>query len=229
VTNTDLVVRLGLTLVLCAAVGTEREMRAKAAGLRTHTLVGLGAAVAMIVGKYGFADVLSPGRVALDPSRVAAQIVSGVGVIGAGLIFVRRESVRGLTTAAVVWVCAMIGMAAGAGLLLVSTLATVGHFLVVVGLPRLARLVPQLAFTALGLHVVYEDGRGVLRDVLETVTRGGYRVADVVVDHSRRGARTISVDFEIIGRDPRRELVSAIDAVDGVISVTMHDHDSPLG
>jgi putative Mg2+ transporter-C (MgtC) family protein len=95
----DLLWRLGLALVLCAAIGVEREMRLKDAGLRTNTLVGLGAALFVLISKYGFDDVLGP-HVTLDPSRVAAQIVSGIGFIGAGLIFVRRDSVRGLTTAA---------------------------------------------------------------------------------------------------------------------------------
>ncbi|HWG60856.1 MAG TPA: MgtC/SapB family protein [Streptosporangiaceae bacterium] len=91
---------LGLALVLSAGIGLEREIRQKNAGLHTYTLVGVGAALFMLVSKYGFGDVLETGRVILDPSRVAAQIVSGVGFLGAGLIFVCRDSVRGLTTAA---------------------------------------------------------------------------------------------------------------------------------
>src|SRR5580658_7387261 len=85
---------LGLALLLSAAIGLEREMRQKSAGLRTHTLVGVGAALFMLISKYGFTDVLETGRVILDPSRVAAQIVTGIGFIGGGLIFVRRESVQ---------------------------------------------------------------------------------------------------------------------------------------
>jgi putative Mg2+ transporter-C (MgtC) family protein len=83
---------LGLALVLSASVGLERELRLKDAGLRTHTLVGLGAALFMLISKYGFNDVLRSGLVVLDPSRMAAQIVSGIGFIGAGVIFVRRDS-----------------------------------------------------------------------------------------------------------------------------------------
>ena len=103
---------LGLALLLSAVIGLEREMRQKNAGLRTHTLVGVGAALFMLISKYGFTDVLEPGRVVLDPSRMAAQIVTGIGFLGAGLIFVRRDSVRGLTTAAAVWVTAAVGAAA---------------------------------------------------------------------------------------------------------------------
>lgn len=101
-------------LVLCSLIGLERQLRQKSAGLRTHTLVGLGSALFMLISKYGFTDVLASERVVLDPSRVAAQIVSGIGFIGGGLIFVRRDVVRGLTTAAVVWAAAGPGRHRGA-------------------------------------------------------------------------------------------------------------------
>ena len=111
---------LGLAFGLSAVIGLEREIRQKNAGLRTHILVGVGAALFMLVSKYGFTDVQARGLVVVDPSRVAAQIVSGVGFLGAGLIFVRRDAVRGLTTAAGIWVTAAVGGglrrgAAGAG------------------------------------------------------------------------------------------------------------------
>src|SRR6201990_3766997 len=105
-----------LALVLSTAIGLEREAGAKAAGLRTHALVGLSAAIIMVISKYGFADLLGLDHIALDPSRIAAQIVSGIGFIGGGLIFVRRDAVRGLTTAATIWLVAAVGMACGAGL-----------------------------------------------------------------------------------------------------------------
>jgi putative Mg2+ transporter-C (MgtC) family protein len=111
---------LGVALLLSAAIGLERDIRQKDAGLRTHTLVGIGAALFVLISKYGFTDVLERGLVVLDPSRVAAQIVSGIGFLGAGLIFVRRDAVRGLTTAASVWVTAAVGSAAGAGLLVLA-------------------------------------------------------------------------------------------------------------
>ena len=128
-----LLVELGSALVLSSLVGLERELRAKSAGLRTHTLVGVGAALFMLVSKYGFGDVLEFDKVSFDPSRVAAQIVSGIGFIGGGLIFVRRDVVRGLTTAATVWLVAAIGTACGSGLLLLGTATTAVHFLVAVG------------------------------------------------------------------------------------------------
>src|SRR4051794_41550158 len=88
-------------------------MRAKSAGLRTHTLVGVGAAVFMLVSKYGFGDLVNQAGVSVDPSRIAAQVVSGIGFIGGGVIFVRRDIVRGLTTAATGWVAPAGGKGAG--------------------------------------------------------------------------------------------------------------------
>src|ERR1700710_3000608 len=123
----DLIWRLGLALVLSAAIGLDRELRQKSAGLRTYTLVGVGSALFMLISKYGFFDVLVENEIVLDPSRVAAQIVSGIGFLGAGLIFVRRDSVRGLPTAAGVWLTAAVGAAAGAslaGLAIATTLAS---------------------------------------------------------------------------------------------------------
>lgn len=105
----EMVLRLVLAAVLGGLIGAEREYRGKVAGTRTHLLVALGAALMMLVSRYGFGGQG-------DPSRVAAQIVSGIGFIGAGAIMVDRHSVHGLTTAAGIWVAAGIGMATAAGL-----------------------------------------------------------------------------------------------------------------
>jgi putative Mg2+ transporter-C (MgtC) family protein len=127
--------------VLSALIGVEREIRQKSAGLRTYTLVGVSAALIMLVSKYGFGDVLSE-RVILDPSRIAAQIVTGIGFIGGGLIFVRRDSVRGLTTAAIVWLTAAVGMACGADPPILA-LVTALHFLIVFASPYVVERLPK--------------------------------------------------------------------------------------
>jgi putative Mg2+ transporter-C (MgtC) family protein len=134
---------LGAAFVLSAAIGLEREIRHKSAGLRTYTVVGTAAALFLLISKYGFMDVLAEGRVVLDPSRVAAQVVSGIGFIGAGLIFVREDKVNGLTTAATVWLVTGIGMACGAGLLLLALAVTCAYFIVALVFPRLMRLLPS--------------------------------------------------------------------------------------
>ncbi len=120
----DLLLRLGTAALLGSLVGLDRQRLDKSAGLRTHMLVCVASALFMIVSGYGFDPVLNPGRIVLDPSRVAAQIVSGIGFLGAGTIVVRRGSVHGLTTAASIWAVAAVGMAAGGALYLAAIAAT---------------------------------------------------------------------------------------------------------
>lgn len=116
----EIILRFLLAAALGAAIGYERERHAKAAGLRTHTLISSGAALFTLASIYGFNG-------GADPSRVAAGVVAGIGFIGAGVIFrgMRGEGVAGITTAASVWVTAAIGLAAGAGLYLISAIATI--------------------------------------------------------------------------------------------------------
>jgi len=135
-------IELATAFLLSAAIGLERELRHKSAGLRTYTLVGTSAALFLLISKYGFTDVLAKDAVVLDPSRVAAQIVSGIGFIGAGLIFVRQDTVKGLTTAATVWVVTAIGMACGAGLPWLALAVTLAYFVVALVFPLLIRLLP---------------------------------------------------------------------------------------
>lgn len=130
----DFILRIFIASLLGGAIGLEREYRDKAAGFRTHFLVALGSALFMVISAYGFEGVLandfnSPIR--LDVSRIAAQVVTGIGFIGAGTIILQKNAVRGLTTAAGVWVTAAIGMACGGGMYV---LAVVSTALVLIGL-----------------------------------------------------------------------------------------------
>jgi putative Mg2+ transporter-C (MgtC) family protein len=180
---------LALAFVLSALIGLEREIRHKSAGLRTHTLVGFAAALIMVVSKYGFNDVLSPDRIVLDPSRVAAQIVTGIGFIGGGLIFVRRDNVRGLTTAAIVWLTAAVGMACGAGLPILALVAAGFHFIVVLVFPFVVHNLPRSRWTPSRLRVGYQDGRGVLREVLVACTQADFTVSRVHVERQPAGGQ----------------------------------------
>jgi putative Mg2+ transporter-C (MgtC) family protein len=118
-TQIDLALRLTAGLLLGAIIGFERELHRQPAGFRTHSLVALGAALFTVVSAYGFSGSL------VDPTRIAAQIVSGIGFIGAGTILQYRGHIRGLTTAASLWSVAAIGTAAGAGLYVVAVVGTV--------------------------------------------------------------------------------------------------------
>src|ERR1700754_2712892 len=126
----DIALRLTLVVLLCGAIGLERETRDQPAGVRTHVLVGMGAAIFTLISAYGFAEFVRAGA-PIDPTRVAAQIVTGVGFLGAGAIIHQGMAVRGLTTAAAVWISAAIGMAAGIGFY---SLAFTGAALVLVAL-----------------------------------------------------------------------------------------------
>jgi putative Mg2+ transporter-C (MgtC) family protein len=120
------VLRLAVAAALGAAIGLERELRDREAGVRTHLLVSMGSCLFTLVSAYGFHDFLVAGGnvVRADPSRIAAQIVTGIGFLGAGAIIREGLSVRGLTTAASLWIVAAIGMAAGAGYYEAATAAT---------------------------------------------------------------------------------------------------------
>jgi putative Mg2+ transporter-C (MgtC) family protein len=130
-TQIDLAIRLTVGLVLGAIIGFERELHRQPAGFRTHSLVSLGAALFTVVSAFGFTGDL------VDPTRIAAQIVSGIGFIGAGTILQHRGHIRGLTTAASLWAVAAIGTAAGAGLYVV---AVVGTLLILIVLSILDRV-----------------------------------------------------------------------------------------
>lgn len=132
---------LAMAFFLSALIGLERELRHKSAGLRTYTIVGTTAALFLQISKFGFNDVLSSGRIVLDPSRVAAQIVTGIGFIGAGMIFVHGQKVAGLTTAATVWLVTSVGMACGAGLPVQAVAVTVAYFVVVLLFPPIVRAI----------------------------------------------------------------------------------------
>lgn len=134
------VARLLVAALLGALIGLERERLDRGAGLRTHTLVATAAALVMLVSSYGFLDVVTASRtIALDPSRMAAQVVSGIGFLGAGTIILRRNAVRGLTTAASVWAVAAIGLASGAGMFAAAVACTVILLLVLIGLKPVER------------------------------------------------------------------------------------------
>ena len=137
----ELILRLALAAGLGTLIGIERAYRAKTAGTRTHCLVALGSALFMIVSQYGFVD--APGGTgvhAADPARVAAQIVSGIGFLGAGTIIMQKQVVHGLTTAAGLWVAAGIGMASASGLYLIALVSTA---LAIVGLEVIGRFAPH--------------------------------------------------------------------------------------
>lgn len=162
---------VSLAFVLCSLIGLERQFQHKSAGIRTHALVGLGSCVFTLISVHGFVG-LAEYQVTRDPSRISAQIVSGIGFLGAGVIFVNRDVVRGLTTAASIWLAAAIGMSCGAGLLPLAIFATALHFVAIFIVGPIGRLLPRSGDRST-LLITYEDGKGVLRDILGHATSLG--------------------------------------------------------
>jgi putative Mg2+ transporter-C (MgtC) family protein len=204
---TELVLRLVVAAAAGAVLGIEREARARPAGTRTHALVALGACLFTVVGAHAF-----PGdNGAPDPTRVAAQVVSGIGFIGAGAILRTRASVRGLTTAATLWVAAAIGLAAGAGAYF-AAVSTGVIVIVLLVLMRLARPLLRRGHLAT-LTVLYQRGHGTLGPLLREV------------EHRRVEVRSLRVDDDdpLAGDELRRVevdvLAQEIHALDEVVAM----------
>lgn len=124
VAYSEYLLRLLVSVICGFAIGFERKNRNKEAGIRTHVIVALASCLMMIVSKYGFFDLMEAGDARFDGSRIASQIVSGIGFLGAGMIFVHKNSIKGLTTAAGIWATSGIGMAIGAGLYVIGIVTT---------------------------------------------------------------------------------------------------------
>jgi putative Mg2+ transporter-C (MgtC) family protein len=212
----EVLLRLALAAALGAAIGLERELREREAGLRTHLLVSLGSALFTIVSAYGFHAFLASGQsvVRADPSRIAAQIVTGIGFLGAGAIIRQGLSVRGLTTAATLWVVAAIGLATGAGYYSAAVVTTV---LVLVSLWPL-RILAHRIFVRFRpdrerLLVDLEPGSSAAA-VLAAVERVGGRVESLsVVGSEDRRSVALEVDFPERGRAEATSVVGDLEGV----------------
>lgn len=164
----DYLLRLFIAAVCGMAIGYERKNRMKEAGIRTHFIVAIGAALIMIISKYGFQDQIGWPNMSLDPSRIAAQVVTGVGFLGAGVIFMQKQTIVGLTTAAGVWVTAAIGLSIGSGLYFVGIAATVITILGQILLHGKIRFLSSPRTETLMLQIVDDaDSIKFLQDIFE--------------------------------------------------------------
>lgn len=208
----DITLRLLIAMLLGGVIGIEREYRSKEAGFRTHFLVALGSALFCIVSQYGFGFDLK------DSSRVAAQVVSGIGFLGAGTIIFQRNVVRGLTTAAGLWVTAAIGLACGSGMFAAAAIATV---LIIVGLEVLILFIPHIGRTVveLSFSTSSEDN---IKTVVNELKRVGIRISSYKLRKqiSAQGDKVYRVDLEL--RVKRHDGQNAlIDMVSGYEDVTI--------
>jgi putative Mg2+ transporter-C (MgtC) family protein len=210
--------RIGAAAGCGALIGLERESRNQLAGMRTHALVAAGAAIFTLAGAHGFADIHRGPNV--DPMRVAAQIASGIGFIGAGAIIRDRGSVRGITTAAALWTSAALGLATGAGLWWITAAGALVTLFVLVGLrPIGALLVAPLAMPRRFVDVQYEKGHGTLGPLMEAIRETGGELDDLNIQDSDGGSmRTVEIVVRAPEPDDLGEIATMIGARPEVVS-----------
>lgn len=196
----DFVLRLVVAGILGVLIGLEREYRAKEAGYRTHFLVAVGSALLMIVSQHGFDGMLGKEGVGLDPSRIAAQIVTGIGFIGAGTIILNRQIVRGLTTAAGIWATAGIGMCAGAGMYALAISATV---LTLIGLELLSRLFKNLGLKSFIIEFSTHN-KDIPKIISSSLTKGEFMVVSYQMDERGTGDAT-TYDVTMVVKSKRKD------------------------
>lgn len=189
-----LIIRLVVACLLAFVIGLDREYRAKDAGLKTHFLVSLGSALFMIISRYGFDNSTQ-----VDFSRVAAQVVSGIGFIGAGTIIFQKQIVRGLTTAASLWSVSGIGMAAGAGLYSVAVAATL---LTLIGLEALGYIFKKFAARRIYISILVGDKQMAQRVYLD-LKKVGYQILSYEMSKLDKadGYRVAIVVRSLVGND----------------------------
>lgn len=187
----EYLLRVVLAAVCGAIIGYERKSKLKEAGVRTHMLVALGSALLMVISKYGFGDILSQPGMELDPSRIASQIVSGVGFLGAGMIFMRHLSVTGLTTAAGIWTTAALGMAMGAGLYPLAITATL---LVLLVQALFRRELKWLHLPAVEqLTVVFSESTDAISFLQETLAFHHVEIMNFKAEKSQNGLLSVEL------------------------------------
>ncbi|WP_028609121.1 MgtC/SapB family protein [Paenibacillus harenae] len=218
---TEMALRLLMALGLGGLIGLERELGGHSAGFRTHILVCLGSAVIVLLSIYGFADFASEPNVRLDPARLAAQVISGVGFLGAGTIMRNGFGVSGLTTAASLWVSAAIGLAAGAGFYVGAVIATL---LVVISLFALNKLEKRFSRGKMlhELKITVDKNSSGLNYVLKYLNTNGMQINKIAVDNEvdtgKKGSYlTLRIHLKLKKSIPFEETIASLAFIDGVI------------
>lgn len=185
----ELLLRIFVAMILGMLIGNERKNRMKSAGMRTHALVALGSALIMVVSKYGFADTVSG-----DGARLAAQVVSGVGFLGAGMIFVRHNLVSGLTTAAGVWTTAGIGLTIGAGMYFVGVFCA----LLMVLMQNISHKIPCFSNVAAGglIRMTIQKKSGAVEEIKQLLTGQSIEIQSLQIQKTEK--EKIKLEFEVI-------------------------------
>lgn len=210
--NLEYLLRIFVAMILGMLIGNERKNRMKSAGMRTHALVALGAALMMVVSKYGFTDTVQG-----DGARLAAQVVSGVGFLGAGMIFVRHNLVSGLTTAAGVWATAGIGLTIGAGMYFVGICSA----LMMVLMQSISHRIPYFSNAAAGgqIRLTVVKRQGVVADIENLLMEEKIEIQSLQVTKTEK--EKIKLEFDVIypHRMDKTVLLTTLAEREDVISV----------
>jgi putative Mg2+ transporter-C (MgtC) family protein len=219
--NSEMLIRLISAAALGSLIGFERERLLWAAGIRTHMLVCVGSCLIMLVSQYGFSNILAQDHVVLDPSRIAAQVVSGIGFLGAGSILARGEIVKGLTTAASIWTVAAIGLAVGGGLYLAAGASTVIILIILVGIKPLEEAYRSRNQTCM-LKVEVENN-GLTPELLrETLSlRAGQVKRFLVESRDPQGSDQLSILLSKVSSQDIASYPSKLQELDGVRQVSI--------
>lgn len=216
----DCCCRLAVSCILGMLIGIERSKRFKEAGVRTHIVVCCGAALCMIVSKYGFADLggILDGSRTSDPARLAAQVVSGIGFLGAGVIFKNGNTVRGLTTAAVLWFSAVVGLTVGAGMYVMGILAALVNLLLLVVLHRHA--IGGDAYAANHLHFIVKNGYDFNGALMNQMELWQAQVTESKVDRRRDGTTEYDLTVRRRNEIEYAEMKAFMESREDVISAS---------
>ena len=215
----DFVIRLLTAGILGAIIGLEREYRAKEAGYRTHFLVSLGSALIMIISQHGFGEVLGETGVGLDPSRIAAQVVTGIGFIGAGTIILNKQIVRGLTTAAGIWATSGIGLCIGAGMYTLGFSATA---LTLIGLELLSRVFKNFGLRSFAIEFSTRS-RSLLNDIPTAFEGRDFIIISYQMNEKRYDGETVYSISMVIKSKRREEEADIIAYLNSFEEITIHN------
>ena len=214
--NIEFIIRIFVAAILGGIIGLEREYRAKEAGFRTHFLVSMGSALFMILSQYGFGDILSElNKASFDPSRIASQVVTGIGFIGAGTIIFQKHMVKGLTTAAGLWVTSAIGLTTGAGMYILSVAATI---LVLVCLEAMTFFLNEFGTKSIAVTFSSrnrENIRTVIESIIaEDINMDSYEMKEQQVDN--RTQYIVNMEIKIKRADYKTRIKYFMKDFDGV-------------
>jgi putative Mg2+ transporter-C (MgtC) family protein len=213
---TEVLIRLGLAALLGGAIGLERERKDWAAGLRTHMMVCVGSSLTMMVSAFGFSDILGTPHVELDPSRVAAQVISGIGFIGAGtILFLKQGVIRGLTTASGLWTVAAIGLATGGGMYFAALAATIVALIILWVLQPFEKRI-SARFIQKGINIIANSQEKSTALVQSLLQRTEADILSCTITKNEDNDYLLSFKFKNISKQALADIISECQGTEGI-------------